>query len=80
MTAILALGCLLAGFILGWLLRTIFSLAHISWSQEQMQRKVRYWQNEAIRARDIAEQLMQQLSAITGRKPEPPDWPTTDLG
>jgi hypothetical protein len=79
MTAILALGCLLAGFVLGWLLRTIFSLAHISWSQEQMQRKVRYWQREAIRARDIAEQLMQQLSAITGREPEPPDWPTADL-
>lgn len=79
MTGVLALGCLLAGFIGGWLLRTVYTLAHISWSQEQMQRKVRYWQGEAIRARDIAEQLMQQLAAITGHKPEPPDWPTPDL-
>jgi hypothetical protein len=77
MIGILVLACLLVGFIVGWLLRAIANYAHLSWSQEQMQRKLRYWQGEAIRARDIAEQLMQQVAAITGRKFEPPDWPTT---
>lgn len=75
MTAVLALGCFVTGFIAGWLLRTIFVMAQISWSQERMQRKVRYWQGEAIHARVIAEQRARQLAASTGRAPEPPDWP-----
>jgi hypothetical protein len=51
MTAILALACFITGFIGAWLLRTTFCMAQISWSQERMQRKVHYWQEEAIRAR-----------------------------
>jgi hypothetical protein len=80
MTGILVLACLLMGFIVGWLMRTIFDLAKISWSQEQMQRKVRYWQHEAILARNVAVQAIYQLATCTGRKPGPPDWPTTDIG
>jgi uncharacterized membrane protein YciS (DUF1049 family) len=76
MTGLLALACFVTGFAAGWLLRTVFVMAQISWSQERMQRKVRYWQGEAIHARAIAQQLSRQLAAITGRQPEPPDWPT----
>ena len=80
MTGILALACFVSGFIAAWLLRTIFVMAQISWSQERMQRKVRYWQGEAIHARAVAEQLRLQLAASAGREPEPPDWPTTGIG
>jgi hypothetical protein len=77
MTGILALACLVTGFFIGWLMRTMFVIAKISWSQEEMQRRVRYWQLEAIQAREIAEQLMRELAAITGRNAQPPDWPPT---
>jgi hypothetical protein len=39
-----------------------------------MQRKVRYWMGEAAHARNVAEELIYQLAACTGRDPEPPDW------
>jgi hypothetical protein len=80
MIGVLALACLATGFIVAWLLRTIFGMAQISWSQERMQRKVRYWQGEAIYARAVAEQLIRQLAASTGREPEPPDWPAAGIG
>jgi hypothetical protein len=75
MTEILALACFVTGFIAAWLLRTILLMAQISWSQDRMQRKVRYWQGEAIHARSVAEQLSvswppvpdQNLSHQTGR-------------
>jgi uncharacterized membrane protein YciS (DUF1049 family) len=73
----LALACFVTGFIAGWLLRTVFVMAQISWSQERLQRKVRYWQGEAIHARAITQQLSRQLAAATGRQPEPPDWPAS---
>jgi hypothetical protein len=44
-----------------------------------MERKVRYWQGEAIHARTVAEQSLRQLAASTGREPEPPDWPGADI-
>jgi uncharacterized membrane protein YciS (DUF1049 family) len=77
MIGLLALAFFVTGFIAGWLLRTVFVMTQISWSQERMQRKVRYWQGEAIHARAIAQQLSRQLAATTGRQPEPPDWPTS---
>ena len=80
MTGILTLACFTIGFILGWLLRTILVMAQISRHQESMQRKVRYWQREAIHARHVAEQLMRQLAASTGQDTEPPDWPTAGTG
>jgi hypothetical protein len=79
MTGVLALACFATGFIVAWLLRTSFVLAQISWTQEQMERKVRYWQGEAIHARTVAEQSLRQLAASTGREPEPPDWPGADI-
>jgi hypothetical protein len=75
MTGVLALACFATGFIAAWLLRTIFVMAQISWSQERMQSKIRYWQGEAVHARTVAERLRRQLAASAGREPEPPDWP-----
>lgn len=72
---VVALACIVTGFVAGWLLRTIFVMAAISWSQERMQNKVRYWQGEAARARALAEQRFRQLAASAGREPEPSDWP-----
>jgi hypothetical protein len=43
MTDILAVGCFVAGFIVAWLLRTGYVIAKISWSQEQVEHKIRYW-------------------------------------
>jgi uncharacterized membrane protein YciS (DUF1049 family) len=80
MTGVLGLACFVTGFIAAWLLRTIFIMARISWSQERMQRKVRYWQGEAIHARAVAEQLIRQLAVSTGRESEPPDWPAAGIG
>ena len=58
---ILAAATLVFGFVLGWLLRAIFALAAISRAQERMQRKVRYWQSEAARARVAADHLRRLL-------------------
>jgi len=51
MIAMLALACFATGFVTAWLLRTGFVMTQISWAQERMERKVRYWQGEAIHAR-----------------------------
>lgn len=75
MTGVLALGCFVTGFALAWILRTAFKMAEMSWWQERMQRKVHYWQGQAIHARATAEALMRQLAAITGQEPATPDWP-----
>ena len=78
MTGILALACFMTGFIVAWLLRTGYVAAQVSWVQEQMERKVRYWQAEAVHARAVAEHLLRQLEALTGRSAEPADWPGPD--
>ena len=78
MTGILALACFMTGFIVAWLLRTGYVAAQVSWAQEQMERKVRYWQGEAVHARAVAEDLLRQLEALTGRPAEPADWPGPD--
>ena len=78
MTGIVALGCFIIGFIVAWLLRTAYVMAQVSWAYEQMERKVRYWQGEAMHARAVAENVLRQLAASTGRPPEPPDWPGPD--
>lgn len=80
MTGILALACFLTGFITAALLREIAVAARISWSQERMQRKVRYWMSEAAHARNVAEQLICQLAVCTCQDPEPPDWPPLAAG
>ena len=75
MTGVLALGCFGAGFAAAWILRTALKMAEMSWWQERMQRKVRYWQAEAIRARIAAEFLIAQLADLTGQEHAAPDWP-----
>jgi hypothetical protein len=55
-------------------LRTGFVMTQISWAQERMERKVRYWQGEAVHARAVAEPALRQLAAHAGRAPEPTDW------
>ena len=79
MTGILALGCFVIGFIVAWLLRTGYVMAQISWTQEQMERKVRYWQGEAIHARVVAESLIRKLTVVTGEPTRPPDWPQASV-
>jgi len=78
MIGILAMGCFVTGFFTAWLLRTGYVMTQISWAQQQMERKVRYWQGEAMHARAVAENLLRQLEATTGRPPEPTDWPGPD--
>jgi hypothetical protein len=80
MTGILALGCFGTGFAVVWILRTAFKMAEMSWWQERMRRKVRYWQGQAIHARAVAELLIRQLAAITGQEPAMPDWPQATGG
>jgi hypothetical protein len=80
MTGMLALACFVTGFIVAWLLRTGWVMAQTNWAQERMERKVRYWQGEAIHARSVAENLLRQLEVITGRPAEPTDWPGPDTG
>jgi len=80
MTGFLALACFLTGSITAVLLRETAVAARISWSQERMQRKVRYWMSEAAHARSVAEQLLYQLAICTGQDPEPPDWPPLASG
>jgi hypothetical protein len=75
MTGILALACFVTGFIAAWLLRTVYVMAQISWSQERMQKKVRYWQDEAARAHDRAARLVGQLAASGSQAHESADWP-----
>jgi hypothetical protein len=74
MTGVLALGCFVGGFAVAWIVRTAYMMAEASWWQERMQSKVRYWQVEAIHARAVAELLIGQLAAATGRRPPIPDW------
>ena len=78
MTGMLALACFVTGFIVAWLVRTGYVMAQISWAQERTQRKVRYWQGEAIHARSVAENVLRQFEASTGRPAEPADCPGPD--
>jgi hypothetical protein len=72
---IFAVVTLIFGFATGWLLRAIFALAAISRVQERMQRKVRYWQSEAARARYIVDHLRRLLAAneVSTDEPVGPD-------
>jgi hypothetical protein len=80
MIGVLALACFVTGFITAWLVRTGFVMTQISWAQEGMERKVRYWQGEAIYARAVAEPALQQLAAYTGQAPEPTGWRPPAMG
>lgn len=73
MTAVLAMVAAAAiGGLLGFALTATYAAAAISRSQERMERKVRYWQAETARAREIAERLARQLAARElWTKPDP---------
>jgi hypothetical protein len=77
-TDILTLGSFVAGFVVAWLLRTGYVMAKLSWAQEQMEYKVRYWQGEALHARAVADRLLCQLEVSTGNPSGPADWPDMD--
>lgn len=72
---IFALGCFVTGFTVAWVLRTGYVMTQISWTSKQLEHKVRYWQSEALYARNVAVDALRQLAAITGEAPAPPDWP-----
>jgi hypothetical protein len=74
-TGILALACFATGFIVAWIVRTGYVMTQISWTSKH---KVRYWQSEAMYARDVAGDALRQLAALTGEAPEPPNWPGPD--
>ena len=60
------------GGLLGFALTAAYAAAAMSRSQQRMERKVRYWQAETARARDIAERLARQLAARDlWTKPDP---------
>ena len=62
-TDLLLMGAaLISGLLLGCLLTQSYASSAISRSQERMQRKIRYWQAEAARAREAADQIARQLS------------------
>ena len=79
MIGVLALGCFVSGFAVAWILRTAFKMAEMSWWQERMQRKVRYWQGEAMHARVVAESVIRELAVVTRQPPQPPDWPRASV-
>ena len=68
---ILSLACFAMGFAIAWLVRTAWVMTQISWSQERMENRVRYWQGEAIHARKIAADALRQLAAIRGETEDP---------
>jgi hypothetical protein len=80
MIGVLALACFVAGFLAAWVLRTGFVMTQISWAQERMELKVRYWQGEAIYARSVAEPALRQLAAYAAQAPEPTDWRQPAMG
>jgi type II secretory pathway component PulJ len=72
-TAVLAMVAAAAiGGLLGFALTATYAAAAISRSQERMERKIRYWQAETARAREIAERVARQLAARElWTKPDP---------
>jgi hypothetical protein len=66
----------LSGTLGGWWLTMVVVTASISFSQERLERKVRYWQAEAARAQAEAERLALMVIA-SSRKTQRPggDWP-----
>ena len=66
----------LSGTIGGWWLTMLVVTASISFSQERMERKVRYWQAETARAEEEAERLARAV-ITSSRNTERPGggWP-----
>jgi hypothetical protein len=73
---VIAVVSFLSGTIGGWWLTMVVVTASISFSQERMERKVRYWQAETARAEAEAERLARTViaSSRTAQRPGG-DWP-----
>lgn len=64
MIVIIPVAAFVTGLVLGWVLTASYMAAAISRSQERMQSKILYWQDEARR--------LEQLLEARGPRPEPP--------
>jgi hypothetical protein len=73
--AVTAVVSVIMGLAAGWCITSILTSAAISHSQERMQRKVRYWQAETVRARARADQLARVAAAPEGLPAQCDDLP-----
>jgi len=62
----------ITGAAFGWVLALITASAAMSHSQQQMQRRVRYWQAETALARAQAKAARLALKALTQEQPPKP--------
>ncbi len=69
MTGIAVMAGVILGLFLGWCVTMVGTLALVSRSQQQMQRKVRYWQAQTARAQAEADRL---ASEAMPRRTMPP--------
>jgi hypothetical protein len=75
-TLVIAVVSFLSGTLGGWWLTMVIVTASISFSQERMERKVRYWQAETARAEAEAERLARTVIASSQQIQRPGgDWP-----
>ncbi len=73
---VIAVVSFLSGTLGGWWLTMVVVTASISFSQERMERKVRYWQAETARAEAEAERLARAVTASSRKMQRPGgDWP-----
>jgi hypothetical protein len=75
MIGILAAASIIIGVILGWWIAMVFTTAVGSFSQERMQRKVRYGQDETARTWTVADWLADETPATEPSAPGREDWP-----
>jgi hypothetical protein len=73
MIAGIVMASVVTGVLVGWWTTMVISSAAISYSQQRMQRKVRYWQAETVRARIQAKAA--RLVRDDTSPPERRDWP-----
>jgi hypothetical protein len=68
-TGIVVVAGVIMGLFLGWCVTMVITLSMVSRSQERMQRKVRYWQAETVKAQAEADR---QAGAMSPRRKVPP--------
>ena len=72
MTGIVVVASTIMGLFLGWCVTMVVTLSMVSRSQERMQQKVRYWQDETARAQTEADWLA-GAAASPRKMPPGPD-------
>ena len=75
MTGIVVVAGVIMGLFLGWCVTMVITLSMVSRSQEQMQRKVRYWQAETARAQAEAERARAVTTPSRPAQRPGGDWP-----